>query len=45
MACRASSAFNRSLLPLKSKKVSEFSDPALEVGQTVDELGHATCSR
>jgi hypothetical protein len=29
-------------LPDKSKKVSKFGDPALEVGQTVHQLGHAT---
>jgi hypothetical protein len=31
-------------LPDKSKKVSEFSDTALEVGETIDELGHAVYS-
>jgi hypothetical protein len=28
-------------LPDKSKKVSKFSYTALEIGETVDELGHA----
>ena len=28
-------------LPGKSKKVSEFSHSALQVGQTIDEVGHA----
>jgi hypothetical protein len=42
MACRASSAVRRSAFPDKSKEVSEFGDAALEVGQAVHELGHAT---
>jgi hypothetical protein len=29
-------------LPDKSKKVSKFSDAALEVGQAIYQLGHAT---
>jgi hypothetical protein len=29
-------------LPDKSKKVSKFSNAALEIGQTVGKLGHAT---
>jgi hypothetical protein len=43
-ACLASSAFSRSAFPDKSKKVSEFSHTALEIRQTVDELGHANDS-
>jgi hypothetical protein len=27
-------------LPVRSKKVSEFSDPPLQVGQSVHQLGH-----
>jgi hypothetical protein len=27
-------------LPVRSKKVSEFGDPPLQVGQSVHQLGH-----
>jgi hypothetical protein len=45
MDCRASNAVSRSALPDKSKKLSELSDPALQVGETVHYLRHANFSR
>jgi len=31
-------------LALRSKKVSEFGDPLLQLGKTLDEIGHANHS-
>jgi hypothetical protein len=44
MDCWSSIAFNRVALSGKSKKVSEFSDSALQVGQTIHEVRHANYS-
>jgi hypothetical protein len=44
-ACSASSVCRRSDLPVRSKKVSEFSDPTLQVGQSVNQLRHALSRR
>ena len=41
-APRAPSA--ASALAGRSKKVSELGDSALQLGQTIDEVGHANCS-
>jgi hypothetical protein len=40
-ACDASSARRRSALAVRSKKVSEIGDAPLEVGEAVEEVGHA----
>jgi hypothetical protein len=40
-ACRASSALRRSDLAGRSKKVSKFSDPLLQLGEPVEQIGHA----
>jgi hypothetical protein len=44
MACCDSRALRRSALPDKSKKVSKFSDAALQVGKAIDELRHPNYS-
>jgi hypothetical protein len=40
MACRDSSVLSRSALPDKSKKISKFSDAALQVGQAIQQIRH-----
>jgi hypothetical protein len=37
----ASSVRSRSALAVRSKKVSEFGDPLLQLGEALDEIGHA----
>jgi hypothetical protein len=39
-ACEASSARRRSALAVRSKKVSEFGDALLQLGQALDKVGH-----
>ena len=43
-ACEASRVCRRSALAVRSKKVSEFSDPLLQLGEAFDEIGHARSS-
>jgi hypothetical protein len=43
-ACRASSALRRSDLAGRSKKVSKFGDSVLQVGQSLQQFGHASGS-
>ena len=40
-ACDASSVRSRSALAVRSKKVSEFGDALLQLGEALDEIGHA----
>ena len=40
----ASSVRSRSALVVRSKKVSEFGDAALQLGESFDEIGHASHS-
>jgi hypothetical protein len=40
-ACRVSSALRRSDLAGRSKKVSKFGDPLLQLGEPVEQIGHA----
>ena len=40
-ACEASSVRSRSALAVRSKKVSEFGDAVLQLGEALDEIGHA----
>jgi hypothetical protein len=40
----AASARSRSALVVRSKKVSEFGDAALQLGKSLDEIGHANHS-
>jgi hypothetical protein len=40
----ASSVRSRSALAVRSKKVSEFGDAALQLGKSLDEIGHANHS-
>jgi len=44
-AWEASSARSRSALAVRSKKVSEFGDALLQLGEALDEFGHAGDSR
>jgi hypothetical protein len=39
--CEASRVLSRSALTLRSKKVSKFSDALLQLGEALDQIGHA----
>ena len=39
-ACEVSSVRSRSALAVRSKKVSEFGDAVLQLGESLDEIGH-----
>jgi hypothetical protein len=41
MACWDSSVVRRSALPDKSKKISKFSDAALQVGEAIQQVRHS----
>jgi len=42
--CEASRLRSRSALTVRSKKVSEFGDALLQLGEALDEIGHANHS-